>query len=227
MICTERFWSDPMKRVIQFAVFCSFLVLAACGHENAARLNQFDILEKSANQRPLTYAHQELALPQTFISYPNFGSHPFHHLINYLVKSDTTAMYCIGQKTLRIRYEVLWATPNVLSLAQTVWLDCPMSDGKRKLSIYHLYTLQKKNVYKLDLEGSPTLLQEIQMALKKRKSPYCSPPKIEEVFPQIRKGCVEVTPHYASTLCDSTFRRKGIDRKDLRLIRNRVFLHLN
>jgi hypothetical protein len=101
-----------------------------------------------------------------------------------------------------------------------------MSQGKRSTTITHLYTLLNDTIYKLDLEGSPSVIQEIQVALKKRKAPYCSPPKIEEVFPVIRKGRVEITPHYGSALCDTTFKRSSISRKDLRLIRNQVFLVL-
>jgi hypothetical protein len=121
---------------------------------------------------------------------------------------------------------VRWATKNVLSLSQEVVVVGSMSQGKRKTPIEHLYTLLNDTIFKLELEGSPTLLQEIQLSLKKRTAPYCSPPKIEEVFPLIHRGHLEVTPHYGSALCDTTFRRHRIQRKDLRLIGNQVFLVL-
>ncbi|MEY3075634.1 MAG: hypothetical protein RJB25_1277, partial [Bacteroidota bacterium] len=121
----------------------------------------------------------------------------------------------------------LWATDKVLSMNQEVWLDCPMSDGARKTVVNYLFTLQDQQISKLELEGSPGLLQAIQSGLRKRETPYCSAPKIEEVFPIIKSGRVEVTPHYASSLCDTTFKRKGIHREDLRIISNKSFLSLN
>ena len=66
-----------------------------------------------------------------------------------------------------------------------------------------------------------------EAGLRKRQTPYCSAPKIEEVFPIVKSGRVEVTPHYASSLCDTTFKRKGIHREDLRIISNKSFLSLN
>ena len=132
----------------------------------------------------------------------------------------------MGQKAVQIKYKVLWATDKVLSLQQEVWMDCPMADGKRKAVLQFLFTLNDKQINKLQLEGSPGLLQDIKNGLRKRETPYCSAPKIEEVFPIIRSGRLEVTPHYASSLCDTTFKRKGISRTDLRLISNKLFLKL-
>ncbi len=204
----------------------AIIILVSCGHENPARLTQFDLLEKSAKSKPLAQTHGHLQTANIRITYPKFGQHPFNELMGHLLMLDTTGVYCVEQRSLVISYQVRWATKNVLSLRQEVVLDCPMSQGKRKTTIEHLYTFLNDTIYKLELEGSPALLQEIQVALKKRTAPYCSPPKIEEVFPVIHRGRLEVTPHYGSTLCDTTFRRSTIQRKDLRIIRNRVFLAL-
>lgn len=208
--------------------FIALVLLASCGHENPVRQTQFDILESaSATQATLPFATKNIALENLKVSYPGFGNHPFSKLMKLLVTKDTAGVFCVGQRSVKVVYQVRWATKNVLSLKQNVYLDCPMSNGLRSTSIEHLYTLHHDTIFKLDLEGSPSLLQEIQSALRKRKAPYCSAPKIEEVFPIINKGRLEVTPHYASALCDTTFIRKPIARKDLRLIRNRVFLVLN
>lgn len=204
----------------------AMFILASCGHENAARLTQFDLLEHSAKAKPLVQTAGFLQTTTIQITYPQFGKHPFSQLMRHLLLLDTTGVYCVGQRSLDIHYQVRWATKNVLSLRQDVVLDCPMSQGKRKTTIEHLYTLLNDTIYKLELEGSPTLLQEIQVALKKRTAPYCSPPKIEEVFPIIHKGHLEVTPHYGSSLCDTTFKRFQISRKDMRLTGIRVFLPL-
>lgn len=204
----------------------AIFVLASCGHENPARLTQFDLLEKSAKAKPLKQTVGHLQTANIQIAYPQFGKHPFSQLMKHLLLLDTTGVFCIGQQSIDITYQVRWATENVLSLCQEVVLDCPISQGKRKTTIEHLYTFVNDTIYKLNLEGSPTLLQEIQVALKKRTAPYCSPPKIEEVFPVIHRGHLEVTPHYASALCDTTFTRSTIQRKDLRLIGNKVFLVL-
>jgi hypothetical protein len=206
--------------------FTALIILSSCGHENPARLTQFDLLENSAKAKPLRQTNGRLQTTNIQIEYPQFGKHPFSQLMGHLLMLDTTGVYCIGQKSLEIKYQVRWATKNVLSLSQEVVVDGSMSQGKRKTTIEHLYTLLNDTIYKLELEGSPTLLQEIQLALKKRTAPYCSPPKIEEVFPLIHRGHLEVTPHYGSALCDTTFRRHRIQRKDLRLIGNQVFLVL-
>lgn len=217
------------KLSCNWSFFCGILaifVLAGCGHENPARLTQFDLLENCAKAKPLKQTVGHLQTTNIQITYPQFGKHPFSQLMSHLLLLDTTGVYCVGQRALDITYQVRWATKNVLSLRQEVLLDCPMSQGKRKTTIEHLYTLLNDTIYKLNVEGSPTLLQEIQVALKKRTAPYCSPPKIEEVFPVIHRGHIEVTPHYASALCDTTFRRTTIQRKDLRLTGNKVFLVL-
>ncbi len=208
------------------SLFVLSSLLLACGHENTARTSQFDVLEQSAQQKALPYKSQQLDAGPIQIKYPNFGTHPFSKLLQQLLMSDTAGVFCVGQRSANIRYQTLWATKNVLSMQQEIVLDCPMSQGKRSTTITHLYTLLNDTIYKLDLEGSPSVIQEIQVALKKRQAPYCSPPKIEEVFPYIRKGRVEITPHYGSALCDTTFKRSSISRKDLRLIRNQVFLVL-
>ncbi|MEN9743202.1 MAG: hypothetical protein RLZZ65_1007 [Bacteroidota bacterium] len=211
------------------AFLCITLVLlASCGHENPVRQTQFDILEHaSAVKASLPFEAKKIELENLKVSYPSFGKHPFSVLMKTLVTKDTAGVFCVGQRSVKVVYQVRWATKNVLSLKQNVYLNCPMSNGPRSTTIEHLYTLHHDTIFKLDLEGSPSLLQEIQSALRKRKAPYCSAPKIEEVFPVINKGRLEVTPHYASALCDTTFVRKPIARKDLRLIRNRVFLVLN
>ena len=212
-----------MTKKLLFLIVLSCMLMA-CGHENPARISQYDVLELSAHQKELPYKNQRLDAGPSQIQYPDFGAHPFANLLQQLLKSDTAGVFCVGQRSANIRYQTLWATQNVLSMQQEVVLDCPMSQGKRSTTITHLYTLLNDTIYKLDLEGSPSVIQEIQVALKKRKAPYCSPPKIEEVFPVIRKGRVEITPHYGSALCDTTFKRSSISRKDLRLIRNQVFL---
>ena len=213
------------KQYLAFVLVGMFF-LAACGHENTARQHQFDLLENCTKSKPIHYKTGHLQTTDIQISYPKFGASPFKHLIGHLIMLDTTGVYCVGQKSLRINYFVRWATKNVLSMRQEILLDCPMSQGKRKTIVEHLYTFQNDTIYKLNIEGSPTLLQEIQLALKKRTAPYCSPPKIEEVFPVIHKGHLEVTPHYGSSLCDTTFKRFPIRRKDMRLTDIRVFLAL-
>jgi hypothetical protein len=203
------------------------LALLSCGRENHARMDQFDLLEQSAKSEPIKHFNIKLKCDSIQIVYPHFGGHPFSKLMQQLIKTDTLGVFCVGQRSVRIRYQVLWATDKVLSLNQEVWMDCPMSEGKRKTVVNYLFTLQNKQVSKLALEGSPGLLQDIQSALRKRETPYCSAPKIEEVFPIIKSGRIEVTPHYASSLCDTTFKRKGIRREDLRIISNKTFLSLN
>lgn len=203
------------------------LVLLSCGRENRARIDQFDLLEQSATSEPIKHYNKSIQLDSIQIVYPHFGGHPFSRLMQQLIKTDTLGVFCVGQRSVRIHYQVLWATDKVLSINQEVWMDCPMSEGKRKTVINYLFTLQKNQISRLQLEGSPGLLQDIQTALRKRETPYCSAPKIEEVFPIVKSGRIEVTPHYASSLCDTTFRRKGIRREDLRIISNKSFLYLN
>jgi hypothetical protein len=203
------------------------LVLLSCGRENHARIDQFDLLEQSATSEPIKHYNKSIQLDSIQIVYPHFGGHPFSRLMQQLIKTDTLGVFCVGQRSVRIHYQVLWATDKVLSINQEVWMDCPMSEGKRKTVINYLFTLQKNQISRLQLEGSPGLLQDIQTALRKRETPYCSAPKIEEVFPIVKSGRIEVTPHYASSLCDTTFRRKGIRREDLRIISNKSFLYLN
>jgi len=203
------------------------LLLFACGRENRPRMDQFELLEQSATAEPIKHFNIKLNCDSIQIEYPYFGGHSFSKLMQHLVKKDTLGAFCVGQRSVRIRYKVLWATNKVLSMNQEVWLDCPMSEGPRKTIINYLFTLQDKQISKLELEGSPGLLQDIQVALRKRQTPYCSAPKIEEVFPIIKSGRIEVTPHYASSLCDTTFKRKGIRREDLRIISNKSFLSLN
>jgi hypothetical protein len=209
----------------------SFLLLSimlfACGRENRARMDQFDLLEQSANAEPIKHYLQHLQLDSIQIKYPHFGGHPFTKLMQHLLKKDTLGAFCVGQRNVRIHYKVLWATDKVLSMNQEVWLDCPMSEGTRKTVVNYLFTREGNQISRLFLEGSPGLLQTIQAGLRKRQTPYCSAPKIEEVFPIVKSGCVEVTPHYASSLCDTTFKRKGIHREDLRIISNKSFLSLN
>lgn len=202
------------------------LVLISCGRENRARMDQFDLLEHSASSEQIKHFNKSIQLDSIQIVYPHFGGHPFSTLMQKLIKSDTLGVFCVGQRSVHIRYKVLWATDNVLSMNQEVWLDCPMSEGKRKTIINLLFTIQNKEIYKLELEGSPGLLQDIQVALRKRETPYCSAPKIEEVFPIVKSGRIEVTPHYASSLCDTTFKRNGIRREDLRIVSNQTFLSL-
>jgi hypothetical protein len=203
------------------------LLLLACGRENRPRMDQFELLEQSATAEPIKHFNIKLNCDSIQIEYPYFGGHSFSKLMHHLVKKDTLGAFCVGQRSVRIRYKVLWATNKVLSMNQEVWLDCPMSEGPRKTIINYLFTLQDKQISKLELEGSPGLLQDIEVALRKRQTPYCSAPKIEEVFPIIKSGRIEVTPHYASSLCDTTFKRKGIRREDLRIISNKSFLSLN
>ena len=203
------------------------LALLACGRENHARMDQFDLLEQSASAEPIKHYNKKLQLDSIQIVFPHFGGHPFSKLMQHLLKKDTIGAFCVGQRDVQIHYKVLWATDKVLSMNQEVWLDCPMSDGKRKTVLNYLFTLEGKQISRLFLEGSPGLMQIVQLALRKRQTPYCSAPKIEEVFPIIKSGRVEVTPHYASSLCDTTFRRKGIHREDLRIISNKSFLSLN
>jgi hypothetical protein len=203
------------------------LALLSCGRDNHARMDQFDLLEQSAKAEPIKHFNIKLNCDSIQIEHPYFGGHPFSKLMQHLLKKDTLGAFCVGQRNVRIRYQVLWATDKVLSMNQEVWLDCPMSEGPRKTIVNYLFTLQGKQISKLELEGSPGLLQDIQVALRKRETPYCSAPKIEEVFPIIKAGRVEVTPHYASSLCDTTFKRKGIHREDLRIISNKTFLSLN
>lgn len=213
--------------MLKFATFCLLsIVLLSCGRENHARMDQFDLLEQSANAEPIKHYNKHLVLDSIQIDYPHFGGHPFSLLMQHLVKKDTLGAFCVGQRSVRINYKVLWATDKVLSLAQEVWMDCPMSEGIRKTEVSYLFTLEGKKISSLLLEGSPGLLQDIQVALRKRETPYCSAPKIEEVFPIIKSGSLEVTPHYASSLCDTTFKRKGISRTDLRLSSNKLFLVL-
>ena len=214
--------------MLKFATFCLLsIALLSCGRENHARMDQFDLLEQSANAEPIKHYNVKLNCDSIQIEHPNFGGHPFSKLMQHLLKKDTLGAFCVGQRNVRIRYQVLWATDKVLSMNQEVWLDCPMTEGPRKTIVNYLFTLQDKQISKLELEGSPGLLQDIQAALRKRETPYCSAPKIEEVFPIIKAGRVEVTPHYASSLCDTTFKRKGIHREDLRIISNKTFLSLN
>lgn len=203
------------------------LLLFACGRENRARMDQFDLLEQSATSEPIKHYKQILQLDSIQIAYPHFGGHPFTKLMQHLLKKDTLGAFCVGQRNVRIHYKVLWATDKVLSLNQEVWLDCPMSEGTRKTVVNYLFTREGNQISRLFLEGSPGLLQTIQAGLRKRQTPYCSAPKIEEVFPIVKSGRVEVTPHYASSLCDTTFKRKGIHREDLRIISNKSFLSLN
>ena len=203
------------------------LLLFACGRENHARMDQFDLLEQSATSEPIKHYKQKLQLDSIQIAYPHFGGHPFTKLMQHLLKKDTLGAFCVGQRNVRIHYKVLWATDKVLSLNQEVWLDCPMSEGTRKTVVNYLFTRKGNQISRLFLEGSPGLLQTIQAGLRKRQTPYCSAPKIEEVFPIVKSGRVEVTPHYASSLCDTTFKRKGIHREDLRIISNKSFLSLN
>lgn len=203
------------------------LLLFACGRENRPRMDQFELLEQSATAEPIKHFNIKLNCDSIQIEYPYFGGHSFSKLMQHLVKKDTLGAFCVGQRSVHIRYKVLWATNKVLSMNQEVWLDCPMSEGPRKTIINYLFTLQDKQISKLELESSPGLLQDIQVALRKRQTPYCSAPKIEEVFPIIKSGRIEVTPHYASSLCDTTFKRKGIRREDLRIISNKSFLSLN
>ena len=201
-------------------------LLFACGRENRSRMDQFDLLEQSAKAEPIKHFNVKLNRDSIQISYPSFGGHPFSKLMQHLLKKDTLGAFCVGQRSVRIRYQVLWATDKVLSMNQEVWLDCPMSDGTRKTVVNYLFTLQDQQISKLELEGSPGLLQAIQSGLRKRETPYCSAPKIEEVFPIVHKGRIEVTPHYASSLCDTTFVRASISRTDLRITRNQSFLLL-
>jgi hypothetical protein len=203
------------------------LLLFACGRENRARMDQFDLLEQSATSEPIKHYKQKLQLDSIQIAYPHFGGHPFTKLMQHLLKKDTLGAFCVGQRNVRIHYKVFWATDKVLSLNQEVWLDCPMSEGTRKTVVNYLFTREGNQISRLFLEGSPGLLQTIQAGLRKRQTPYCSAPKIEEVFPIIKSGRIEVTPHYASLLCDTTFKRKGIHREDLRIISNKSFLSLN
>lgn len=203
------------------------LVLFACGRENRARTDQFDLLEQSASAEPIKHFNIKLNCDSIQISYPYFGGHSFSKLMQHLIKKDTLGAFCVGQRRVRIRYQVLWATDKVLSMNQEVWLDCPMAEGTRKTVVNYLFTREGNQISRLFLEGSPGLLQAIQAGLRKRQTTYCSAPKIEEVFPVINGGCVEVTPHYASSLCDTTFKRKGIHREDLRIISNKSFLSLN
>jgi hypothetical protein len=214
--------------MLKFATFCLLsILLLSCGRDNHARMDQFDLLEQSANAEPIKHFNLKLKCDSIQIEHPYFGGHPFSKLMQHLLKKDTLGAFGVGQRNVRIRYQVLWATDKVLSMNQEVWLDCPMSEGPRKTIVNYLFTLQDKQISKLELEGSPGLLQDIQVALRKRETPYCSAPKIEEVFPIIKAGRVEVTPHYASSLCDTTFKRKGIHREDLRIISNKTFLSLN
>ena len=206
---------------------CLGLALLSCGRENHARMDQFDLLEQSANAEPIKHYNKHLALDSIQIDFPYFGGHPFSKLMQHLIKKDTLGAFCVGQRNVHIDYKVLWATEKVLSMNQEIWLDCPMSEGTRKTVVNYLFTLKGDQISRLLLEGSPGLIQTIQVGLRKRQTPYCSAPKIEEVFPIIKYGRVEVTPHYASSLCDTTFRRKGIHREDLRIISNKSFLSLN
>lgn len=215
-----------MMLKVVFYCFLS-LVFFSCGRENHARMDQFDLLEQSANAEPIKHYNKHLSLDSIQIDFPHFGGHPFSKLMQHLLKKDTLGAFCVGQRDVQIHYKVLWATEKVLSMNQEVWLDCPMSDGIRKTVVNYLFTLEGKQISRLFLEGSPGLLQTIQVGLRKRQTPYCSAQKIEEVFPIIKAGRVEVTPHYASSLCDTTFKRKGIHREDLRIISNKTFLSLN
>lgn len=201
-------------------------IFFSCGRENPIRNSQFDILEKSADQIPVKNTPTHLTIENIGLTYPNFGGHPFSKLMQHLIKLDTIGVFCVGQQKIKIKYKVLWATDHVLSMDQEILMDCPMAEGQRKTTVYYLFTRQGKQINRLFLEGSPGLLQDIRVALRKRNAPYCSAPKIEEVFPVLRSGRVEVTPHYASSLCDTTFRRKGISRTDLRIRSNQSFLKL-
>ena len=203
------------------------LILFACGRENRARMDQFDLLEQSAKSEPIKHYRKKLQLDSLQIDYPYFGGHPFSKLMQHLIKKDTLGAFCVGQRNVHVDYKVLWATDKVLSLDQQIWLDCPMSEGTRKTVVNYLFTLEDKQISRLFLEGSPGLLQTVQAGLRKRQTPYCSAPKIEELFPSIKSGRGEGTPHYASSLCDTTFKRKGIHREDLRIISNQTFLSLN
>jgi hypothetical protein len=213
--------------IVKIGLYIVFVgLLFSCGGENPARINQFDLLEKSANSEPIKHFQKSIELENIQIEFPHFGGHPFSKLMHHLVKKDTLGVFCVGQRSVRIRYKVLWATDKVLSMDQEVWMDCPMNEGLRKTVVNLLFTRQDKQISSVLLEGSPGLLQEIQVALRKRQAPYCSVPKIEEVFPIIKSGSIHVTPHYASALCDTTFKRKGISRTDLRLSSNKLFLVL-
>ena len=201
-------------------------IFFSCGRENPIRNSQFDILEKSSNSEPIKNNEIQIIRENLALTYPNFGGHPFSKLMQHLIKLDTIGVFCVGQQKIKIKYKVFWATDKVLSMDQEIWMDCPMAEGPRKTTVYYLFTRQGKQINRLFLEGSPGLLQDIRVALRKRKAPYCSAPKIEEVFPVLRAGRVEVTPHFASSLCDTTFRRKGISRTDLRIRSNQSFLKL-
>lgn len=201
-------------------------LIFACGRENKLRNTQFDILEKSATAKQIKYDYVDLNKEITSVNYPNFGTHPFSRVMEKLIKLDTTGVFCIEQRQVKIQYKVLWATENVLSLDQEVWMDCPMSQMPRKTIIHLLFTRRENQIARLQIEGSKGLLQEINTALRKRRAPYCSAPKIEKVIPVVRRGRIEVTPHYASSLCDTTFCRKGILRTDLRITKNQRFLDL-
>lgn len=209
-----------------FLLFSILILLVACGHENQQRSSQFDLLEECATKAQLKYQDQELKDSTISIGYPDFNDHPFAKLMAHLIMLDTTGVFCIEQRQIKINYKVLWATDQVLSLRQEIWMDCPMSEMPRSTVQNWLFTRKGKRISRLLLEGSPGLLQELNSALRKRKAPYCSAPKIEEVFPIIHKGRIEVTPHYASSLCDTTFVRPSISRTDLRITRNQSFLVL-
>ena len=213
--------------MVKIGFYSAFVVLLmSCGRENPERMNQFDLLEQSAHSEPIKHFRKSIERENIQIEFPHFGGHPFSKLMQHLLKKDTLGAFCIGQRSVRIRYSVMWATDKVLSMDQEVWMDCPMNEGVRKTKVNFLFTRQEKQISRVLLEGSPGLLQEIQVALRKRQAPYCSVPKIEEVFPFIKSGRIHVTPHYASSLCDTTFERKGISRTDLRLSSNKLFLVL-
>jgi hypothetical protein len=213
--------------MVKIGFYSAFVVLLlSCGRENPERMNQFDLLEQSAHSEPIKHFRKSIELENIQIEFPHFGGHPFSKLMQHLLKKDTLGAFCVGQRSVRIRYSVLWVTDKVLSMDQEVWMDCPMNEGIRKTKVNFLFTRQEKQISRVLLEGSPGLLQEIQAALRKRQAPYCSVPKIEEVFPIIKSGSIQVTPHYASSLCDTTFKRKGISRTDLRLSSNQLFLML-
>ncbi len=214
-----------MFKFTLIAILCSLIF--ACGRENKIRNTQFDILEKSATAKQIKYSYLDINGAITSINYPNFGTHPFSRVMDKLIKLDTTGVFCIEQRQVKIQYKVLWATENVLSLDQEVWMDCPMSQMPRKTVIHLLFTRRENQIARIQLQGSIGLLKEINAALRKRRAPYCSAPKIEEVIPIVRGGRIEVTPHYASSLCDTTFCRKGIVRSDLRITKNQRFIDLN
>ena len=120
--------------MVKIGFYIAFVVLLlSCGRENPERMNQFDLLEQSA------HGHIQ-------IEFPHFGGHPFSKLMQHLLKKDTLGAFCVGQRSVRIRYSVLWATDKVLSMDQEVWMDCPMNEGIRKTKVNFLFTRQEKQI---------------------------------------------------------------------------------